>query len=60
MAIPDYETVMLPLMQFAADGKEYSINEITKHLADLFKLTTEEREQRTPSGQSSYIKSRTS
>jgi restriction system protein len=59
MAIPDYETVMLPLMQFVADGKAHSINEVTSHLADLFKLTTEEREQRIPSGQSSYIKNRT-
>ena len=59
MSIPDYETVMLPLMQFAAGGKEYSINEVTTHLADLFKLTPEEREQRIPSGQSSYIQNRT-
>jgi restriction system protein len=59
MAIPDYETVMLPLMQFVADGKDHSINEATAHLADLFKLTPEEREQRIPSGQSSYIKNRT-
>ena len=59
MAIPDYETLMLPLMQFAADSKEHSINDVTKHLADLFKLTSEEREQRIPSGQSSYIKNRT-
>lgn len=59
MAIPDYETVMLPLMQFVADGKDHTINEATNHLSDLFKLTPEEREQRIPSGQSSYIKNRT-
>jgi restriction system protein len=59
MAIPDYETVMLPLMQFASDGKEHSIDELTKHLSDLFKLSPEEREQRIPSGQSTYIKNRT-
>lgn len=59
MAIPDYETVMLPLMQFVADGKDHTINEATNHLSDLFKLTLEEREQRIPSGQSSYIKNRT-
>lgn len=59
MSIPDYETVMLPLMQFVADGKVHSINEATSHLADLFKLTPEEREQRIPSGQSSYIRNRT-
>lgn len=59
MPIPDYETLMLPLMQFVTDSKEHSINEATTHLADLFKLTPEEREQRIPSGQSSYIKNRT-
>ena len=59
MAIPDYETVMLPLMQFVADGKDHTINEATNHLSDLFKLTPEEREQRIPSGQSSYVKNRT-
>ena len=59
MAIPDYETVMLPLMQFVSDGKDHSINDATNHLSDLFKLTPEEREQRIPSGQSSYIKNRT-
>lgn len=59
MAIPDYETLMLPLMEFVADGKEHSINDATKHLTGLFKLTPEEREQRIPSGQSSYIRNRT-
>lgn len=59
MTIPDYETVMLPLLQFASDGKEHPIDEATEHIATLFKLTPEEREQRIPSGQSSYIKNRT-
>jgi len=59
MSIPDYETLMLPMMQFVADGKEHSINEATTHLANYFKLSTDEREQRIPSGQSSYIKNRT-
>lgn len=59
MAIPDYEAVMLPLMQFAADGKEHTMNEVTIHLAGFFKLTPEECDQRIPSGQSSYIKNRT-
>ena len=59
MSVPDYETLMLPLMQFTADGKEHPLKEVTSHLADLFKLTAEEREQRIPSGQSSYIQNRT-
>jgi restriction system protein len=59
MTIPDYETIMLPLMKFIADGQEHSINDCADHISDLFKLTSEEREQRIPSGQSSYIKNRT-
>lgn len=59
MPIPDYETLMLPLMHFTEDGKEHSLKEVTLHLADLFKLTAEEREQRIPSGQASYIQNRT-
>lgn len=59
MAIPDYETVMLPLLQFLSDGAERSIDEAAEHLSQIFSLTPEEREQRIPSGQSTYIKNRT-
>jgi restriction system protein len=59
MAIPDYETLMLPLMQITSDGKEHSVNELSRHISDQFKLSSEEREQRIPSGQSTYIKNRT-
>lgn len=59
MAIPDYETIMLPLLQLVSDGKEHSINEAALHIANLFKLTPVEKEQRLPSGQSTYIKNRT-
>ena len=59
MSIPDYETLMLPLVQFASDGKEHSLEEVAEHLAIQFNLTPEEREQRIPSGQSTYIKNRT-
>jgi restriction system protein len=59
MAIPDYETLMLPVLQYVADGKEHPLREITAHMAESFKLTAEEREQRLPSGQSTYIQNRT-
>jgi restriction system protein len=59
MAIPDYETLMLPVLQYVADGKDHPLKEITAHLADTFKLTADEREQRIPSGQSTYIQNRT-
>jgi restriction system protein len=59
MAIPDYETLMLPVLQYVADGKEHPLKEITAHMAESFKLTAEEREQRLPSRQSTYIQNRT-
>jgi restriction system protein len=59
MAIPDYETLMLPVLQYVSDGKEHPLKEITAYMAELFKLSSEEREQRIPSGQSTYIQNRT-
>ncbi len=51
MAIPDYQTVKLPLLKFASDGKEHSLREAVDYLADKFKLTDEERKDLLPSGQ---------
>lgn len=51
MAIPDYQTIMLPLLKFASDEKEHSIHEAIKVLADQFNLSTEERRELLPSGQ---------
>lgn len=59
MPIPDYETLMLPVLRFISDGKEHPLKEITASMADSFKLTPEEREQRIPTGQSTYIQNRT-
>lgn len=51
MAIPDYQTIMLPLLKFASDEKEHSIHEAIKVLADQFNLSPEERKELLPSGQ---------
>lgn len=50
MAIPDYQTVMLPLLQLAADGKEHRLRDVIDGLADDFGLSDEERKQLLPSG----------
>ena len=50
MAIPDYQTIMLPLLKFAADEKEHSLREGTQFLADDFQLSEEERKEMLPSG----------
>jgi restriction system protein len=50
VAIPDYQTVMLPLLQLAADGKEHRLRDVVDGLADDFGLSDEERKQLLPSG----------
>ncbi|MDD5289379.1 MAG: restriction endonuclease [Dehalococcoidales bacterium] len=43
MAIPDYQTIMLPLLKIAADKKEHSKQEAVTVLANQFHLTETER-----------------
>ncbi|HEX8261134.1 MAG TPA: winged helix-turn-helix domain-containing protein [Rubrobacteraceae bacterium] len=50
MAIPDYQSVMLPLLRYAADEQEHSVREAIEALADQFRLTEEERKELLPSG----------
>jgi restriction system protein len=50
MAIPDYQSVMLPLLKFASDGNEHSLCDATEDLAEKFRLTEEERKELLPSG----------
>ncbi|MHC4456637.1 MAG: hypothetical protein ACYS0I_06010 [Planctomycetota bacterium] len=38
MSIPDYRTIMLPHLKFAADGKERSVRDTTEFLAVDFQL----------------------
>lgn len=51
MAIPDYQTTMLPLLVCAGDSREHTLREAVDHLADQFKLTAQERKTLLPSGQ---------
>ncbi len=50
MTIPDFQSIMLPLLQFAGDGKERSIHEAHDYLAEYFNLTPEEVNELLPSG----------
>lgn len=51
MSIPDYQSIMLPLLKFASDKKEHSIREAIEELANFFKLNEQERKEVLPSGQ---------
>jgi restriction system protein len=50
MPIPDYQTIMLPLLKIAADGHEHNIREAIHELADRFGLSEAERKELLPSG----------
>lgn len=58
MAIPDYQTIMLPLLRFAGDGKVHSKHEAVEYLADRFELTEYERKVLLPSGKQGLFDNR--
>lgn len=50
MTIPDYQSLMLPILNLAADEREHSLQEATKILAGEFNLTETELAELLPSG----------
>ncbi len=58
MAIPDFQSVMLPLVKVLGDGQERTMREVTDLLAESFHLTDQEREELLPSGQQSLFNNR--
>lgn len=50
MAIPDFQTIMRPLLQVASDGNQHSNRDARETLARTFKLTEEEKNALLPSG----------
>lgn len=51
MAIPDYQTCMLPLLRFASDGKEHQMKDAAQAIAAEFNLSDTELSEFLPSGQ---------
>lgn len=49
--IPDYQSMMLPLLRQVSDRQEHKIREIVEALAKEFNLTETEKEELLPSGQ---------
>ncbi len=58
MSIPDYQTLMLPLLRFAADGNEHATREAVEALAAEFQLTPAERNELLASGQQATFNNR--
>lgn len=58
MAIPDYQTCMLPFLRHLGDGKEHLLRDTEEALAGHFNLTPAERAELLPSGQQGVFKNR--
>ncbi|MFM1919052.1 MAG: hypothetical protein RLZZ303_686 [Candidatus Hydrogenedentota bacterium] len=48
--IPDYQTLMLPVLRACADQEEHSLRELIESLAAEFNISNEERRELLPSG----------
>jgi restriction system protein len=50
VAIPDFQTIMLPLLRYASDGAEHSIHDAVEALEEAMHLSEDERNQLYASG----------
>lgn len=58
MPIPDFQSLMLPLLKHMADGQEHANQETVEALAAVFQLTETERMQLLPSGKQTVFVNR--
>jgi restriction system protein len=57
--IPDYQTIMLPLLEHISDGKEYKMRNVTDELAVKFNVSEKEQKELLPSGAAPVFYNRT-
>jgi restriction system protein len=55
MAVPDFQSIMLPLLQALQDGQTHRYADVAEHLAGQFQLTESERVELLPSGQRRFL-----
>ncbi len=60
MAIPDYQSLMLPLLRYVADGREHTIRDAIESLGAALQLTDVERNALLPSGSQAIFNNRVS
>lgn len=58
MTIPDYQAMMLPLLELVADGQEHSLRSAIEAIAQHFHLNPSERQQLLPSGKQPILDNR--
>lgn len=56
--IPDFQTIMLPMLQLLADGNSKSLNEVMQILGQHYNLTQEHLKIKVPSGQMGLFRNR--
>jgi restriction system protein len=56
--IPDYQTLMLPLLKLVSDGQEHKYRDIIETLATEFEVTDEERKELLASGNQAIFDNR--
>lgn len=59
MAVPDYQSLMLPVVRLLHDQQEHAIRDLVSDVSDQLSLTPDDRGQRLPSGVTRTIASRT-
>jgi len=50
LAVPDYQSIMLPLLKIAGDGKDRTLTDAIEELATQFRLSENDRKEMLPSG----------
>ena len=58
MAIPDFQSIMLPLLELAGEGETLQLRKAVDILAERFALTDDEKRELVPSGQQSKLHNR--
>jgi restriction system protein len=50
MSVPDYQSLMLPLLKVTADRNEHNLSEMTETLSQKFHLSDQDKKELLPSG----------
>jgi restriction system protein len=58
MAIPDFQSVMRPVLQTVSDGQPRALADVREAVKEAFELSDEERKERLPSGNQTVINNR--
>lgn len=58
MSIPDYQSILLPLLKMISDEQTHTLRSLYERLSDEFGLSHEERAELLPSGNQSIIEDR--